>query len=81
MWTNQSLRAELGQRGFLQTGRDRYEPETKSTYTDFHRGLRKVTLVETEGKEPHVELAGVWLDVMEFGYRNDQIQHDKQRGD
>jgi hypothetical protein len=79
-WTNASLRQHLGERGFLPEG-----PSLLSNnvyYTTFVRGEDELTLAEYgEGPEPQVFQNGKQVDVSEIGYRNEQIQHDKLKGD
>lgn len=79
-WTNQSLRAHLGERGFLQEGTT---VESNGVYyTTFTRGEDELTLAEyTNGSEPVVFQNGQAVDVADIGYRNEQIQHDKLKGD
>lgn len=80
-WTNPTLRAHLGEHGFLPA------EATLSNgvyYTTFTRGEDELTLVEYgegEGLEPEVFQDGQPVDVSNLGYRNEQIQHDKLKGD
>lgn len=81
-WTNATLRAHLGERGFIQDG-DAIADEDKALfYTSFERGDDELVLVEfKEGREPIVMQHGVQVNVDEIGYRNSQIQHKPLLGD
>jgi hypothetical protein len=82
-WTNSTLRAHLGERGFLQEGKTREWSFNRATYeTEFVRGNDRLLLVEFEdGQEPQVYQHGKRVYVEEIGWRNEQIQHDKLKGD
>jgi len=78
-WTNQSLRAHLGERGFIQ---GESILQNNVYYTEYSRVDDSVTLAEYgEGPEPELFYNGDKIDPMIIGYRNAQIQHDKLRGD
>lgn len=79
-WTNATLRAHLGERGFLQDEETvRHE---NRFYTDFIRGDDSLVLVEFEdGSEPQVFQDGRAVIVDDIGYRNEQIQHKPLLGD
>jgi hypothetical protein len=85
-WTNPTLRAYLGEHGFLQDGetaRANYGV-MPAFYSAFVRGNDKLTLVEFEdgsGRAPLVLQNGRFVDVSNIGYRNEQLQHDKLKGD
>lgn len=79
-WTNASLRRHLGEHGFI-VG-DETVQSGSVFYTPFTRGNDELTLVEfTDDAEPQVFQDGQPVDVMNIGYRNEQIQHDKLKGD
>lgn len=79
-WTNNTLRAHLGERGFLQ-----HEDTTKHDdrfYTSFVRGDDELVLVEfVNDAEPQVFHNGKLVEVGEIGFRNEQIQHKPLLGD
>jgi hypothetical protein len=81
-WTNASIRAHLGEHGFLSAGAPITNYDLGVTYTSFMRGNDELVLVEyANGQEPTVVQDGVEVDVTNIGWRNEQIQHDKLRGD
>ncbi len=76
-WTNQSIRAHLGEHGFIVTDSIL---QNNVLYTEFTRGEDSLTLVEYgDGPEPLVYQDGKQVDVTNIGYRNSQIQN--KRGD
>jgi hypothetical protein len=81
-WTNSTLRAHLGERGFLQEGKTHQNFDKMTYETQFVRGDDRLILVEFENKqEPQMYQNGNRVYVEEIGYRNEQIQHNKLRGD
>jgi hypothetical protein len=82
-WTNASLRAHLGERGFIQEGDTVRFYDKDEFHTSFVRGEDELILVESvnDFTPPHVYQKGREVDVHEIGYRNSQIQHDKLKGD
>ena len=83
-WTNQSLRAHLGERGFIPNEKPLLIDGENVTYTTFTRDDEDVVLAEyadSLNRGPQLYHDGWQLDPMTIGYRNEQIQHDKMRGD
>jgi hypothetical protein len=82
-WTNATLRAHLGERGFLQEGNTVTDHDRSSFSTLFRRGSDELILVEfKDEREPVVMQNGVEVEVQrDLGWRNSQIQHDKLKGD
>jgi hypothetical protein len=82
-WTNASIRAHLGERGFIQDGNTLVNNDTNEYHSIFLRGKDELILVEVgaELAPPRVYQKGVEVDVHNIGYRNSQIQHDKLKGD
>ena len=79
-WTNATLRAHLGERGFLQH-EDTVKMEDRF-YTNFSRGDDELVLVEfVDESEPVVFQDGQPVDATNIGYRNEQIQHKPLLGD
>lgn len=79
-WTNTTLRAHLGERGFLQH-EDTMKYEDRF-YTNFIRGDDELVLVEfVNDAEPQVFQGGKLVEVGEIGFRNEQIQHKPLLGD
>lgn len=79
-WTNQAVRAHLGERGFLQE-----EPTVEADngfYTSFVRGEDELTLLEfKDNSEPAVFQSGQQVVIGDIGHRNEQIQHQPLKGD
>lgn len=90
-WTNATLRAYLGEHGFLQDGATNkgtfgvsVDTEVPAFITTFVRASDTLTLIEFEDgsqTEPFIMQNGNRVDVSNIGYRNEQLQHDKLRGD
>lgn len=90
-WTNATLRAYLGEHGFLQDGetvrgthRTMVHGAVPAFFSTFVRASDILVLVEYEdgsGRSPYVQQNGIIVDVSNIGFRNEQIQHDKQKGD
>jgi hypothetical protein len=76
-WTNATLRAHLGEHGFL-PDKDGTQQVGDRLYTGFERGDDELVLVEfNDESEPVVFQNGVPVDVTNIGHRNSQIQHNK----
>ena len=77
-WTNATLRAHLGEHGFLASKEGTQKHEDRF-YTSFERGDDELVLVEfVNQQEPQVFQNGQPVNVDNIGYRNEQIQHDKR---
>lgn len=81
-WTAPTIRAHLGERGFIQDTNTIHDEEKGVHYSSFERGEDELTLVEFDnGAEPIVTQHGKHVRVADIGYRNEQIQHKPLLGD